>query len=234
MPFNYGWAQGSLIHLNTVKNLRLRYLFGLSAIALLATASYITMYTVVSKQRDFAKLINLASHQSGLTNRIAYFSSLMASTSDQSEFDLARSQVGRTIHKLINKAETPEALFEMATTGSKKVCLIEMTNRIGKEIGKSTRWGMMQDLERFNVETVTGAKVVRITETGLEIEKVGKISALDFDTVVVAAGAVSYNPLAQIAQKLAIDYRMAGDALKVGTAFDAVHGGYEAAVSISG
>jgi 2,4-dienoyl-CoA reductase (NADPH2) len=45
---------------------------------------------------------------------------------------------------------------------------------------------------------------------------------------------VSYNPLAQIAQKLAIDYRMAGDALKVGTAFDAVHGGYEAAVSISG
>ncbi len=135
---------------------------------------------------------------------------------------------------LINKAETPEALFEMATTGSKKVCLIEMTNRIGKEIGKSTRWGMMQDLERFNVETVTGAKVVRITETGLEIEKVGKISALDFDTVVVAAGAVSYNPLAQIAQKLAIDYRMAGDALKVGTAFDAVHGGYEAAVSISG
>lgn len=100
MPFNYGWAQGSLIHLNTVKNLRLRYLFGLSAIALLATASYITMYTVVSKQRDFAKLINLASHQSGLTNRIAYFSSLMASTSDQSEFDLARSQVGRTIHKM--------------------------------------------------------------------------------------------------------------------------------------
>jgi hypothetical protein len=100
VPFNYGWAQGSLIHLNTVKNLRLRYLFGLSAIALLATASYITMYTVVSKQRDFAKLINLASHQSGLTNRIAYFSSLMASTSDQSEFDLARSQVGRTIHKM--------------------------------------------------------------------------------------------------------------------------------------
>jgi 2,4-dienoyl-CoA reductase (NADPH2) len=100
-----------------------------------------------------------------------------------------------------------------------------MTNRIGKEIGKSTRWGMMQDLERFNVETVTGAKVVRITETGLEIEKAGKINSLDFDTVVVAAGAVSYNPLAQIAQKLDIDYRVAGDALKVGTAFDAVHGG---------
>ena len=57
-----------MMHLDTVKNLRLRYLFGLSAIALLVTASYITVHKVVSKQRDFAKLINLASHQSGLTN----------------------------------------------------------------------------------------------------------------------------------------------------------------------
>ena len=122
--------------------------------------------------------------------------------------------------------------MEMATTGSKKVCLIEMSNRIGKDIGKSTKWGMMQDLGRFNVETVTGAKVVRITETGLEIEKDGKINALDFDTVVVAAGAVSYNPLAQVAKKLGINCRVAGDALTVGMAFDAVHGGYKAAVSI--
>ncbi|NDY73378.1 NADH:flavin oxidoreductase [Desulfobacter hydrogenophilus] len=133
---------------------------------------------------------------------------------------------------LVNKAETPEALFDMATRGSKKVCLIEMTNSIGRDIGKSTRWGMMQDLRRFNVETVTAAKVLRITETGLEIEKDGKINTLDFDTVVVAVGAVSYNPLEQVAKKLGIDYRVVGDALKVGTAFDAVHGGYEAAVSI--
>nr|WP_320190946.1 FAD-dependent oxidoreductase [uncultured Desulfobacter sp.] len=133
---------------------------------------------------------------------------------------------------LVNKAETPEVLFNMATRGSKKVCLIEMTDRIGKDIGKSTRWGMMQDLRRFNVETVTGAKVLRITETGIEIEKGSKINVMDFDTVVVAAGAVSYNPLAQIAKKLGIDHRVAGDALKIGTAFDAVHGGYEAAISI--
>jgi len=133
---------------------------------------------------------------------------------------------------LVNRAETPEALYGMATTGSKKVCLIEMADRIGKDIGKSTRWGMMQDLGRFHVETVTGAKVVRITETGLEIDQGGKVNHLDFDTVVVAAGAVSYNPLARIAEKLGIAYRVAGDASKVGMAFDAVHGGYEAALSI--
>lgn len=133
---------------------------------------------------------------------------------------------------LVNKAEAPETLFDMATRSSKKVCLIEMTHRIGKDIGKSTRWGMMQDLRRFNVETHTDTQVQQITETGIELEKDGKITVMDVDTVVVAAGAESYNPLAHIAEKLGIAYHITGDALKVGTAFDAVHSGYAAAASI--
>ncbi|HCY85983.1 MAG TPA: NADH:flavin oxidoreductase, partial [Desulfobacteraceae bacterium] len=74
---------------------------------------------------------------------------------------------------LVNKAESPEALYEMATQGSKKICLIEMTDKIGKDIGKSTKWGMMQDMGRFGVESITAGKVVRITEDGLEIEQGG-------------------------------------------------------------
>nr|WP_321402583.1 FAD-dependent oxidoreductase [uncultured Desulfobacter sp.] len=133
---------------------------------------------------------------------------------------------------LVNKAESPETLFNMATQGCKKVYLIEMTRRIGKDIGNSTRWGMMQDLRRFNVETRTCTKVVQITKTGLEMEKDGNNTVLNVDTVVVAAGSEPYNPLAHIAEKLGIAYHVAGDALKVGTAFEAVHGGYAAATSI--
>jgi 2,4-dienoyl-CoA reductase (NADPH2) len=133
---------------------------------------------------------------------------------------------------LINKAEPLETLFDMATRGSKTVSLIEMTHRMGKDIGKSTRWGMMQDLRRLNVETRTAAKVLKITETGIELETDGNITAMNVDTVVVAAGAESYNPLAHVAEKLGIAYHVTGDALKIGTAFDAVHGAYAAAVSI--
>ena len=133
---------------------------------------------------------------------------------------------------LVNKAETPEVLFEMATQGSKKVCLIEMTDRIGKDIGKSTKWGMMQDLGRFNVESITAAKVVKITETGLEIEQDGEVKAMTFDTVVVAAGSMPYNPLEEIAGKLDIACKVIGDASKVGMAFDAVHTGYEAGAAV--
>jgi 2,4-dienoyl-CoA reductase (NADPH2) len=133
---------------------------------------------------------------------------------------------------LINKAEPLETLFDMATRGSKTVSLIEMTHRMGKDIGKSTRWGMMQDLRRLNVETRTAAKVLKITETGIELETDGNITAMNVDTVVVAAGAESYNPLAHVAEKLGIAYHVTGDALKIVTAFDAVHGAYAAAVSI--
>lgn len=85
---------------NTVKKLRLRYVAGFSAIALLVTASFITMQRVVSEQREFASLVNLSSHQAGLANRLAYFASLMAATEDENEFTMAQSQVGRTINKM--------------------------------------------------------------------------------------------------------------------------------------
>ncbi|THB81280.1 MAG: diguanylate cyclase, partial [Desulfobacteraceae bacterium] len=80
--------------------MRFRYIVGLSAIALLITASFITMQRVVSEQRGFSSVVNLAGHQAGLANRIAYFASLMATTADETEFNTARGQVGRTIHKI--------------------------------------------------------------------------------------------------------------------------------------
>ena len=84
----------------TVRNLRIRYIIGLSAIALLITASFTMLQRVISEQSNFSSLVNLAGHQAGLANRIAYFSSLMATTNDEAEFDVAKSQVGRTIHKM--------------------------------------------------------------------------------------------------------------------------------------
>lgn len=91
-----------MIRVSTVHSLRLRYIIGLSVIALLVTASFITMQRVVSEQREFASLINLASHQAGLSNRIAYFGSLMVTTGEESEFNMAKAQVGRTINKMEN------------------------------------------------------------------------------------------------------------------------------------
>jgi len=139
----------------------------------------------------------------------------------------------------VNKAETPEVLFEMATKGSKEICVIEMMDRIGKDIGKSTKWGMMQDLGRFGVTTLTAARVTKITDTGIEYAETPGgdttsevIKQMEADTVVVAAGSKSYNPLEEIVRDMGVAFRVIGDAKKVATAFDAVHAGYQAAMEI--
>jgi len=136
----------------------------------------------------------------------------------------------------VNRAETFETLFKMATKGSKEICLIEMMERVGKDIGRSTKWGMMQDLGRFGITTITSGKVTKITETGLEFLQAGPdgdlIKQMEADTVVVAAGSRSHNPLGEIVKEMGMVCQVIGDANKVATAFDAVHGGYRAALNI--
>lgn len=89
-----------MIRFNTVLNLRVRYIIGLSVIALLVTASFFTIQRLVSEQRNFSTLINLAGHQAGLVDRLINFATVMAATHDASEFGMARGQVGRAINQI--------------------------------------------------------------------------------------------------------------------------------------
>ena len=133
---------------------------------------------------------------------------------------------------LVNRAENPETLFEMATRGTRQVTLVEMLDKVGKDIGKSTRWSMMQDMSRMGVTTVNRARVVEISLEGLKVEKDGHPETIPADTVVVAAGASSNNPLQKVVEKLGMAFKVAGDAGKVALAFDAVHQGYRAGMEI--
>jgi 2,4-dienoyl-CoA reductase (NADPH2) len=133
---------------------------------------------------------------------------------------------------LVNRAEDPETLYRMATHGARDVTLVEMLERVGKDIGKSTRWGMMQDLSRIGVTTVIRATVVAITDEGLEVEKDGKREAIAADSVVIAAGSDPTNPLQPVVEAKNIAFQVVGDAGGVGLAFDAVHQGYKAGVTI--
>jgi len=128
--------------LSIVGNLRLRYVFGLSAIAILVTTSFFTMQHLISKQRDFSQLINLAGHQAGLTNRIAYFASLMATTDDETEFNQARSQVGRTIHKM-------QATHKALRDGDSETRIPKVTNEALETIYKDPMMGLDSALQRF-------------------------------------------------------------------------------------
>jgi 2,4-dienoyl-CoA reductase (NADPH2) len=129
---------------------------------------------------------------------------------------------------LVNRAESPETLYEMATRGTKAITVIEMIDKVGKDIGKSTRWGMMQEMGRHGIEALTGATALEITAQGVRIAVGDEERLLPADTVVVAAGSIPHNPLEAILKERGIPCRVVGDAGGVGLAFDAVHQGYAA------
>ena len=87
-------------NVKAVRLLRIRYIVGLGLIALLVSGSYLTKQRVIAEQRNFAELINLAGHQSGLAHRIAYFSLEMITTDSTDNFSNAKAQVGRTITEM--------------------------------------------------------------------------------------------------------------------------------------
>ncbi len=127
---------------------------------------------------------------------------------------------------LVNRAEDPETIFKLATRGTRDIILLEMIDKIGKDIGKSTRWGMLQELSRVGVRTSIETKALEITAEGVKVTSEQGEEVLAADTVVLAAGSVSHNPLEDVLKKAEIDYRVVGDAGQVGLAFDAVHQGF--------
>lgn len=133
---------------------------------------------------------------------------------------------------LINKAETPETLYDLATKGSKEVTIIEMMDRIGKGIGKSTKWVMHQDMAKLRLTAKTGTTALKISETHITVQTGDTVEEIEADTVVLAAGAAPLTDLAEILEQKGIEYKVAGDAAGIALAFDAVHQGFDAGRSI--
>ncbi|RLC01757.1 MAG: NADH:flavin oxidoreductase [Deltaproteobacteria bacterium] len=127
---------------------------------------------------------------------------------------------------LVNKAETPEDLYQLSTRGTKDIVLLEMLDRIGQDIGKSTRWGMIQDLERYGVSVQINSKALEITDEGIRVVSDSIEKLIPVDTVVLAAGAIPDTVLGQALKEKGIDFTLVGDVRKIGQAFDAVHDGF--------
>jgi 2,4-dienoyl-CoA reductase (NADPH2) len=133
---------------------------------------------------------------------------------------------------LVNRAESPDSLFELATRGTKEIVMIEMMDRIGRDIGSTTRWTMLQDMARSRIDIRTATRALEITATGVRVKAGGAIEEIPADTVVLAAGAKSYNPLQGTLTKKGIRHEVIGDAKRIALAFDAIHQGFAAGRSI--
>lgn len=131
-----------------------------------------------------------------------------------------------------NRAETWGTLEELVTKGIKEVTLVEMLPKLGKDIGLSTRWTVLQDLRRYGVEAVVSAKVEQITHYGIVVIVDGQERLLEADTVVLASGVSPNNTLYEALKARVSELYLIGDAKFPRKAFDAMHDGFEVGMAI--
>jgi 2,4-dienoyl-CoA reductase (NADPH2) len=127
---------------------------------------------------------------------------------------------------LLNQAEPIQDIVEMASQGTKNITIIEMIDKIGKDIGKSTRWGMLQDIGRRNIDIKVNTRALAIHEKSIRVASGDTEMDIPADSVVLAVGAKSSCPLKDEIASAGISYSIVGDASAIGKAFDAIHQGF--------
>ena len=131
-----------MANITAVRHLRVRYIIGLGLLALVVTGSFLAKQHAISVQRNLSEIINLADQQSGLANRIGYFSLVMITTDDSESFANAKLQLGQTIDEMQRVHETL-----LHGSGTKGFPLISNENLEALYYDESV--GLNVSLERF-------------------------------------------------------------------------------------
>ncbi len=138
-----------------------------------------------------------------------------------------------TLHFLMEyDAQTHERLKELMLKGTSTVTVFEMLPKAGKDMGKSTRWVVLDKLERFGVSILTGARVLSIKNGQIDFEKAGEKQSMTFDSVIIAAGSQPDRTLSEKLGQMGIPFIAIGDCKGPGKIDDAIHGGFLAALEI--
>ncbi|MFC1858185.1 FAD-dependent oxidoreductase [Thermodesulfobacteriota bacterium] len=113
------------------------------------------------------------------------------------------------------------------------ITILEMQKHVGHGIGITSRWVTLQELKLKEIRTITYADVKSI-EPGkvVYVDAEGNQNEQPADSVVLAVGAKSFNPLEEALSKQVKDLHVIGDALTPGKAIDAIRTGYRTAMEL--
>jgi 2,4-dienoyl-CoA reductase (NADPH2) len=123
---------------------------------------------------------------------------------------------------MVNQAESLETLNSLLFRGIKRVTVVEMVNKLGRDLGRSTRWTILQDLWRLSVKTMTHTRAKEITAAGIIVDRAGKEDLIPGDTVVIATGAKPVNGLYEKLKDRVPEIFLIGDAKTPRKALEAV------------
>lgn len=132
----------------------------------------------------------------------------------------------------IYNAVPHERLRELLFKGTSKATVFEMLPKAGRDVGKSTKWVLLNNLKRYGVTIKTSAKVISLDDGWVTYEKNSQTQRQYFDHIILASGSRSCQTLSQQVSDLGIPFTCIGDSVKIGKLNDAIHGGFLAAMKI--
>jgi 2,4-dienoyl-CoA reductase-like NADH-dependent reductase (Old Yellow Enzyme family)/thioredoxin reductase len=126
-----------------------------------------------------------------------------------------------------------DTALELAMEG-KKVTIVEMLDEVARDVMAINKISLLRKLEEYNVNIMTGQKVVAIEENGLVLEgKDGERRTVLADKVITAFG---QKPAAEFAESVQDKYplktTLIGDCEKVSRAGKAIREGFYAAMAL--
>jgi 2,4-dienoyl-CoA reductase (NADPH2) len=134
---------------------------------------------------------------------------------------------GETLKFLLShNVEDCDTLRGLCLSGTKEITVVEMLDKLGRDIGPSTRWTMKQEMAALGITSKARTTALEITPEGLKAETENGPEFLPADSVVLAVGTTSYNPLQTEVEHMNIPCSTVGDASEPGQAIQAIRQGY--------
>lgn len=126
-------------------------------------------------------------------------------------------------------AETADYLGEYG----RDVTIVEMCDEVCVGVNEMVKITLMRRLEAYDTTFVTGAEIIEFVDDGVVCQQCDdSVELQGYDSVVLALGIKSYNPLEEVAKKHCDDVHVLGDAAESGKALNATVSATEIALTI--
>jgi 2,4-dienoyl-CoA reductase (NADPH2) len=129
---------------------------------------------------------------------------------------------------LIQEAEPVEVIRDLAMRPHRRITLVEKLAKAGRGVGRSTRWILLQELDRRGVRILLTATLVAIETDHVLVDQRGTRLSVPADTVLLAAGSVPSTELFEACSGRFETVLLVGDASGVRDITSAIREGMEA------
>jgi len=130
---------------------------------------------------------------------------------------------------LTERAEPLDRVYELSARVRRPIVICEMLPKVAEDVGKTTRWVIMQQIRRFGIEVATGSEIVEMKPDRAVVKRGDDVGELPADEFVIAVGYGAENALADELKGAGLRVEVIGDARQPAKITDATRQALELA-----